>query len=174
MAEKVHFEIKDFPACRVIGKQIHVDCSKENPIPQFWDKCFGDGSCSRFEEMKEYYTQEHGLIGYMDNADETTFDYIVGMFLKPEAPVPEGYIYRDVPAMKIAVSWIEGVDLADIVMSAHGLTVSALKDGDYDLFTGPCSYCAEVYDYSRFVAPQAEGKKFIMDYWITVEKKQNK
>jgi len=167
MANLVNIIFTDFGPARVIGKEIKVKVGGEyNPIPQFWMKCFEEGTFQVLESMSDYIL-DPSYVGWEGDYDPDTneFSYIVGMLMNPNTPVPERFDFRDLPACKMAISWIKGVE-PEIYMEGTPLTVTAMKENGFE-YDDSVGYMIEVYTYERFVAPQEKGEKeVILDLYI--------
>lgn len=164
MAKLVNFQINQLQDYRIIGKAIYTMMGiKENPIPSFWGKCFEDGTFEQLEEMDDYHI-DNSYVGWMgDWKEDGTFTYICGMLMKQNTPVPEGYIYRDVPASTVAIGWIQGLE-KDIYPVAHEITQKAMEEKGYRADYGE-GWCMELYNCPRFTTPMENGE-VILDYYI--------
>ena len=54
-AELLSFQVARLPALTVVGKPLRVQMeeSGENPIPAFWERCFGDGTIETLMALPE-------------------------------------------------------------------------------------------------------------------------
>jgi predicted transcriptional regulator YdeE len=167
LASIVKIDFIDFGPARVLGKKIRTRVGGgNNPIPQFWMKCMEDGTFQTLEAMSEYML-DSSYIGWEGEYDPISkeFSYIVGMFMKPDAPVPDGFTFRDLPACKMAIGWIKGKE-PEIYMEGMDLTIKAIKEKGYD-YDNAEGYMIEVYTCERFGTPQSKGEKeVILDYYI--------
>ncbi len=165
MARLVNLQISQLQGFRIIGKAIytHMDM-KENPIPSFWEKCFEDGTFKQLDEMNDHHI-DHSYVGWMSDWNEADgkFAYICGMLMKPNTPVPEGFIYRDVPAATVAIGWIQGLE-KDIYPVAHEITQKAMEEKGYKVDVA-AYWCMELYNCPRFTTPMENGE-VILDYYI--------
>jgi len=169
MSELIAFELRELPAFRVIGKEIHplLDM-KENPIPAFWGQCFQDGSFNALEWLGPALLQPD-YVGFMCEYEPNAgnvFTYMCGVFAKADTEVPEGYTFRDYPAATVAVGWIKGPEKENY-LCAHKFTEGELRAKGY--LPGKAGWCAEVYNCPRFTTPAADGS-VILDYYIPCEK----
>jgi predicted transcriptional regulator YdeE len=168
VAELVHFEVKDFPAVLLIGKELRYSMELlmkgENRIPAFWDACFADGTFTRLEGQKDGIFDD-AYVGVMLDwgKGDGDFSYVCGMLMKDGADVPDGYISRVLPASKVAVGWIKGTDTMDVSSAAHVLTERKLKEEGRT--SDKMAWCMELYNCPRFTTPDADGK-IILDYYI--------
>lgn len=167
MASIVKIDFVDFGPVRVIGKEVKAKVDEENnPIPQFWMKCFEDGTFRTLEAIASDVVNP-AYIGWEGEYDPNSgvFSYIVGMFMKPNTPVPDGFTYRDLPACKMAIGWIKGEE-PEIYMKGMDLTIAAMREKGYE-YDDAEGYMVEVYTCERFVTPQNKGEKeIILDYYM--------
>jgi AraC family transcriptional regulator len=99
-----------------------------------------------------------------DGTDDS-FTYMVGMFMKADTPVPEGYTSYDIPKCILAKAWIYGEEY-DIYSNAHTLTVDAIRRNGYEVDWEHFFQC-EVYTDSRFGIPKNNGEKLLtLDYFM--------
>lgn len=164
-AELIHFTVTELNPSKVIGKKIRCQVGHPggNPIPAFWGKCFEDGTFKSLEEHPEriYAGVSVGWMGNFDPADHT-FDYIVGVFVKPDADVPEGMVGIRMPETRYAVGTIKGNE-PSIYMNAHSLTENAMKKEGLQF--NPSSVVEMEWYDERFC--RNEGYK-IIDLYIPV------
>lgn len=140
---------------------------KENPIPAFWDKCFSDGTFTKLEELREYHIDK-SYVGWMgDWNTDNKFTYLCGMIMKPNTPVPEGFVYRDIPASTVATGWIQGLE-KDVYSVAYDYTLKALEDQGYNV-DEESPWCMELYNCPRFTSPMENGE-IILDFYIPCRK----
>jgi predicted transcriptional regulator YdeE len=168
MATIINLQFTEFKAARVIGKTIWGQVNPENnPLPAFWDQCLNDGTFTTLENMKEYVVIPD-YIGWMGEYDPATgkFLYIVGMLMQPDAPVPEGYVYRDLPECTMGIAWIKGRESdGEIYREGMNLTLAALGEKGYH-YDDAAGYAVEVYNYERFVIPMQQGEpEVVLDYY---------
>jgi hypothetical protein len=169
MATLINLQFTVFKAARVIGKMIFGQVKPENnPLPAFWDQCINDGTFTTLKNMKEYLVIPD-YVGWMGEYDPATgrFCYIVGMLMKPEAPVPTGYVCRDLPECTMGIAWVKGrEDNGEIYFEGMNLTLAALEEKGYR-YDNTAGYSIGVYDYERFVIPMQQGvKEVILDYYV--------
>ncbi|MGE5530118.1 MAG: GyrI-like domain-containing protein [Patescibacteria group bacterium] len=169
MVKLVKLEIKHLPAMRIIGKTIRPNLMNENPIPAFWDQCFGDGTLTALEGLPESLL-DSAYVGWMSdyNADDGTFTYLCGMLMKPGTAAPEGLVFRDVPACTVAIGWIQGPE-KETYPVAHDYTQKALEEQGYKV-DEEADWCMELYACPRFTQPNEAGE-VILDYYIPCRKK---
>lgn len=165
MPELVRFSVEKMPAMKVVGRAMRVKMgSEENPIPGFWRTCFSDGMFERIEALGAP-ALDGSYVGFMCDyhADDGMFTYICGIFMKPDCPVPEGFVGRDVAESDVGVGWVRGPEFENYPV-AHKLTSEAMEKAGRKADEA-AGWCAEVYNCPRFTAPQENGD-VILDYYI--------
>lgn len=199
MVRKGHVKLKDYPRIsftnmRLVGGKIMVAEMKKIEYVQ-WDarkvvgmmkntafdrageECWGtavkEGLFDTLQELEEWFTpdmDDYFGLGYMSQfSDNMHFQYIVGRFVDPDAPVPDTLYAKDIPSGMVAKIWIEADNLNDIISCAYFLCTEAIeKTGyqvDYDSF-----YWCDVYTRDRYILPLEKGEKIILDYFLPVKK----
>lgn len=165
MVKLVNLQINELPEIRIIGKVVYPNMNmSENPIPAFWCKCFEDGTFTKLEELEEYHI-DSSYVGWMGDwdIDSGKFTYICGILMKSGTPVPEGFVYKDIPANTVAIGWIQGLE-KDVYSVAHELTQKAMEEQGYKLDKS-ASWFMELYNCPRFTTPMENGE-IILDYYI--------
>ncbi len=162
-----------FGAYKFVGRQIRVN-PMSNQIARFWGECFLDGTYDTLFDMADYLPEAiaHDFVGCQRNFDQATgtFLYMVGLFMKPDAPVPEGFVGFDVPACTLAVSWVQGEEY-ELYANSHPLTVAAIQANGYDVDWEHYFLC-EVYTKERFEQPKNNGERvYILDVYMPCIKK---
>jgi len=162
----VNLQVKELPQMCVVGRAIKVPSSMEtNPIPALWGQCFGDGTFETLDALESYHL-EKDYVGWMGEWDEEGFVYICGMLMRPDVPVPEGFDFRELPAAKAAVGWIQGQEW-EVVTAAHELTVGALAEQGYEP-NWAAGWSMELYNCPRYTNPDENGE-LILDYYIPIK-----
>jgi hypothetical protein len=90
--------------------------------------------------------------------------YTIGFFMKPGTPVPNGYDFRDIPAVYVAEGHMRG-EFWDMVFSQHRLLQDAICAQSEYVFSSP-AFAAEVY------LPETDADKdgvSRMKYYISCE-----
>jgi predicted transcriptional regulator YdeE len=167
MVQLTHHEIIQHKACKIVGRAIRTRAMTKD-IPELWDKCFAEDLFTKLirpENITDDLNPD--TIGAMYGYDGDTFCYIVGTFLKSDAPT-DGYDSVDFPAGKAIVTWIQG-PVPQVYGEAPNLTEAKLMDlgleADYSHIFG-----IEIYTMERFVAQQEKGKgNAILDYLIPLK-----
>ena len=172
MAKLVNLQINELSKMRIIGKIVRPNLDMEdNPIPALWGQCFNDGTFSILDELTEHHI-DSSYVGWMSdwNNDDGRFTYLCGMLMKPETPVPEGFVYRDIAASTVAIGWIQGLE-KETYPVAHEFTQKAMDEHGYKE-DEDALWCMELYNCPRFTKPMENGD-IILDYYIPCKKKDN-
>lgn len=168
MAKLIKLETTQLPKVYVVGKEIRVKMSdimgENNPLGGFWGKCMSDGTFNELAKQNVYSNDYVGLMVDWD-AGDGYFVYICGMLLKDDVTPGSEYTVRELGSTKIAVSWVQGTDTADVCMNAHNITAEALKEKGIDIET--IGWCMEVYNHPRYTTPDANGE-IILDYYVPI------
>lgn len=171
MGELIKFNLKKLPSLKLVGKELRYNMEAhmkgDNRIPTFWEKCFADGIFSLLEKQVDL-VYDNSYVGVMLDWDkgDGDFSYIVGMLMKDDAFVPEGYVCRDIEETDVAIGWIKGKNTADVCSAAHPLTEKAIKENGYKC--DQMKWCMELYNCPRFSQPDENGD-IILDYYIPVD-----
>jgi len=158
---------KPFGPYRFIGKGVVASPGSGEifgALWQQWKEIFG-----ALDSMKEYSVEEEpNGIAYMDTKGLEEYNnqmwYIVGRFMKSNAPVPQGFVYRDIKSEYVGVGHMKG-EFWDMIMSQHQLTAEAISAQDKYTFSED-SFGAEVY------LPETDsdsGGVTTMQYYIACE-----
>ncbi|HEX3047369.1 MAG TPA: helix-turn-helix domain-containing protein [Bacillota bacterium] len=175
MASVKKIEFIPFGPYKIVGKAIRTRPMTQE-IPTFWAQCFSNGTYEKLLEMKDYHPIEtdDAYIGYMRDFDSQgeSFTYLVGFFMKPDTPVPDGYVSYEIPACTIAQAWIEGEEY-EIYANSRALTVNAIKQNGYEVDWENFFQC-EVYTDLRFGIPKNKGEKIlVLDFYVPCKKAEN-
>ncbi len=165
MAKLYQLEIKELGPWCIVGKAIQSQIDSENPVPAFWDVCFGDGTFAKLESMKDWVLCPD-YVGFMTDwqGGDGKFTYIVGMMMKHGCPLPdESFVSRTVNPSTAAVGFIQGISTQDVCMNAHALTQHAMEERGCS--AEGAAWCMELYNCPRFTTPDEQGQ-IILDYYI--------
>jgi AraC family transcriptional regulator len=167
MAKLTRIEYVSFGGYKMVGKEVRTKNGLSG-VGEFWQHCFAEGMYEPLIAMKEYLPSEiDEYVGYMNdyNKHEDSFNYVVGMFMKADVPVPEGYVGYDVPHLTVAKAWIEGEE-NEIYNNAYFLITEAMQQNGYEVDRDNFYWC-EVYTDRRFGIPKSKGAKVLtLDYYI--------
>jgi len=167
MVQLTHHEIIEHKACKIVGRTIRTQALTKD-IPELWDQCFKEDLFTKLMIPENFTEDLHpDTIGAMYGYDGDTISYIVGTFLKIDAPT-EGYDFVDFPVGKAIIIWVQG-PIPQIYAQAPNLSENKLLDlgleADYSHIFG-----IEIYTMERFVAEQEKGQgNAILDYLIPLK-----
>lgn len=171
MSKLTKIEFVNYGPYKIVGKEIRTPISPN--IQKFWGQCFEEGMYDKLLAMKEYIPTDilDDYVGYFreyDGADES-FTYVVGMFMNPDTPVPEGYVGYDIPETLIAKAWIQGEEV-EIYNNAYFLITEAMQQNGYEVDWEQFYWC-EVYTDARFGIPKSQGETCLtLDYYMPCKK----
>ncbi|MBP1755227.1 MAG: putative transcription activator [Firmicutes bacterium] len=176
MSKLIRFEVKRFPAVRLIGKKVRMSLNPEgdNMTTNLWSRMWQDGSMDFLGNIPGRLTEERDTIGWIGDFDlqGSTCEYIAGVLTKAGTSVPTGYISRDLPECLMGVGWIQGREEdADLYAGAHEQVIQAMKEYGYDVDPSAGGYEMQYYSFHRFGVPRYMGEKIlIMDYYCPCKK----
>ncbi len=109
-------------------------------------------------EFRAEYADSGAHIGLMRWKKNDPFEYWIGMFLPPDAIIPEGYKSHDFPAANLGVCWVKGSEATVYFheedcnerLQTDGMKIISDQQGVYWYF--------ERYTYPRFVVPDENGE----------------
>lgn len=89
------YRIENMEAFWILGmeRKFHMDTAFAE-IPKFWDEYYAKG-------MQNTVCGQYGIC--MDESTDGSFSYLIADNCEPDAPVPTGYIKREIPAHTWAV-----------------------------------------------------------------------
>lgn len=166
MAELISFEIVEFQACRIIGKETAADLTCENPIPALWERCFIDGTFDALERLHEYHDFRNfpgvrsAYAGWTGPVQNGVFPYICGMIMKRDCPVPDGFAFRDLTAGTVAAVQLRG-SLPDLYGQPPDPILSRIERAGFRAG----GFSLELYTAQRFAAPDPQGQVILDYYW---------
>ena len=165
--EKLIF--KPFGPYRFIGKGVCAAPGSGEVFGALW-KDWAEIS-EPLRNMKEYRVEEEPFdIALMDNKGMEEFDskmwYTIGFLMKPDTPIPNGYDFRDIPAIYVAEGHFKG-EFMDMIFSQHRLLQDAIFAQSEYVYYSP-AFAAEVY------TPETDAMKTglpfsRMKYYISCE-----
>ncbi len=171
MSKLIRFEVKRFPAVRLIGKEVRMSLNPEgdNAAVNLWSRMWQDGSMNFLGSIPERLKEERDTVGWIGDFDYpgNTCVYIAGVLTKAGTSVPAGYVSRDLPECLIGVGWLQGrEDEADLYIGAHEHVIQAMIEYGYERDFSAGEYEMQYYSFHRFGAPRYMGEKIlIMDYY---------
>lgn len=172
MAQLIRFEKKQLPNLSVVGKKFVLrskNHAEHNQMPEFWARCFADGTFATLEGMRDCLFDE-SYVGWMGDwspwdAPGGSYTLIIGMLMRDEPELPTGFTRHELPATDAAVSWVKGKESA-VFGSAQELTEQAIRESG-----GSCdnmSWCIEMYNCPRFTKKDENGE-CILDYIVPLD-----
>lgn len=113
------------PKVRIIGKEVRNGGALGNTAPALWDDVFRTGENEILRSLSHFLGD--CLFGWTcDYEPETdTFSYIVCAMANADTPVPEGFVYRDIPET-ICAKGLYGEDMSHTLerIEAMGYTTN--------------------------------------------------
>jgi hypothetical protein len=176
MSKLIKFEVKRFPAVRLIGKKVRMSLNPEgdNAAVNLWSRMWQDGSMDFLGNIPGLLTEEKDRVGWIGdiNLQDSTCEYIAGVLTKAGTSVPIGYVSRDLSECLMGVGWIQGREEdADLYAGAREYVIQAMKEYGYEYDNSAGGYEMQYYSFHRFGVPRYLGEKIlIMDYYCPCKK----
>lgn len=170
MGVKVSFEVQDFPAVRFIGKEVMV--GKKNPVPELWQTVLNDGTNALLQNLPERVSPKGDTIGWMGEYNPKTkeFVYIAGILAQPDAIVPDGFAYRDIPECLMGIGWIQG-NTSQLEKGAHGKTEKMMRANGYAPDYSVVGISMEYYSFEKYANIKEDGiNTFTFGYYLPCKK----
>ena len=165
MAEIIKVYKERLPDVRFIGKRYTDDHRVNGDFGHLWSEWFEKGWFKELEKLGEL-PMENGYMGFMRCYPD--FEYWIGMFVPPNAEVPEGYAYFDLPEGDVGVCWIKGSEDDGSIYDMHDRCLEKLGEngmGEFKTSEDGRAYFFERYICPRFTEKDADGN-VILDYGI--------
>jgi predicted transcriptional regulator YdeE len=170
MGVKIYFEVQSFKAVRFIGKEVIV--RKKNPIPDLWEKILNDGTNDFLQSLPERVSPLGDTIGWMGEYNPQTkeFIYIAGIFAKPNAIVPNGFSYFDIPDCLMGIGWIQG-NTPHLEKGAHVKTEKIMRTNGYMPDYSIVGISMEYYSFNKYANIEEDGNDtFTFGYYLPCKK----
>lgn len=156
-----NFELFEMPSLRIIGLEARWGGELGNTAPALWDNVLQSSAGDTLMALPNW--KPDCLLGWLGEWDEETdtFVYMACVLCPPDAPVPDGFSHRDLPAVTVALGRY-GEDAEKTLTRAHALGFEA----------APCSWRAELY----FRKEQANPPKSVKSpgHWLIPVKPMDK
>ena len=129
-------EIFRLPKARVIGKEIRNGGSIGNTAPALWNEVYASGQMEVL--MRLPHILNNSTYGWTCDydAETDTFIYIVCVLTPADTPVPEGFIFRDIPET-LCAKGLYGESMAE--------TIGRIHENGYTTNWEPYGWNAELY-----------------------------
>jgi AraC family transcriptional regulator len=138
-----------------------------------WGAAFQQGVFDKLAPLEDWVCTDvdpYIGLGHMSRfTGQDEFQYVIGRFVEPAAPVPDGMYAEDIPAGTVAKMWIEGDTLNDIIDCAYLLGTEAIAKTGYKIDHEHFYWC-DIYTYARYCTPLEKGDKIMLDYIMPVFK----
>lgn len=167
MAKVIKVSKESFPPIRLIGKRYtDIDRGRDGGFSQKWGEWFEQGYFRPLEQLGTAPASGDAYIGCMRCVGE--FEYWIGMFFPEGTPVPDGYMFVDIPAGDVGICWIYGrQDTGELYgQEAHEMCVARIKEAGWSIADNPWFF--ELYNCPRFTTPDEEGN-VILDYGMYLQ-----
>ncbi len=177
-AKVVKFSVEPFPETRVIGKSVAVKTDvgiDDSTITDLLESMAKDGSTDFLLSLPERITSSPDTVGWMGDwqPGAETYTYLSGVLVTPDAPLPDGYTYRDIAACDMAVGWLQetdGEEVGNIFANASEHINQAMRENGYEFDGSHGLFEMEYYSYERFRLPTQRGEKITLDFYSPCKK----
>ncbi len=171
MAELKKIEYVDYRARKIVGMMKMTSFQKAGE--ECWGAAFKEGVFDKIAELEQWICRDidnYIGLGHMSKfVDNDNFQYIIGKFVEPDAPVPEKMYSENISAGTIAKIWIEADNINDIIDCAYLICSEAIEKTGYKIDHEHFYWC-DVYTYERYCTPLEKGQKVVLDYLLPVIK----
>ena len=172
-AKVIKFSVEAFPKLRVIGKTVIMKEPAEltdHTIEDLWESIRKDGSLDFLFGLTHKFSQDRDSAGWMGDFQpgQDHYTYLAGVLFEEDAPVPEGYEYRDIPECEMAHAWIqetEGDEGGDLFGDASGNMHKAMGEQGYQYDGSHGLFEVEYYSEERLTKTKERGDKAILDFY---------
>ena len=180
-AKLVRFQVVRFPKTRVLGKSVihKVDVGiDDRTIQDLWESMAHDGSLDFLLHLPGRVGQDDDTVGWMGDFEPGAdhYTYLAGILVEPTAPVPEGYIYRDIADCDMAIGWIqemEGEEGGDLHANASEHVTRAMKEHGYEYDSSNGLFEMEYISYERHRLARERGEEAILDFYSPCKRAAN-
>ncbi len=131
-----NFELFHLSKARVIGMEIRSGGSMGNTAPVVWKKVFQNGAFDILKSLPQVLNNSFYGWTCDHDAESDTFSYIVCVLTPAGTPVPEGFVYRDIPET-ICTKGLYGENFFE--------TLERAKELGYEPNWEPYGWNAELY-----------------------------
>ena len=155
--EIVKVYTKDLPALRFIGKG-----GMWNPaeFKEKWREWFANGWFEQLEKLGPASENEGGYLG--STGDDDGGSYWIGLLFPAGTPVPEGFMYVDVPAAQYAIFTFAGKEAGEL-FGEEGCKLVQEEYSRRGLAAVAGGRGFERYGYSHLAAPGQNGNLLVDD-----------
>ncbi len=171
MNEVVRLEIIRMPTVYIMGKEIRYSDealnSGDNRLPEFWDKCCKEGIFAPLTSQLDCIYDSSPVGVFLDwYLGDGNFSYIVGMLMKENAVLPDGYVVRRLEETDAALCWVKCQSITDTRTVPFESTAKAISEAGRSC--GNMKWCIDLYNSERSVTPDENGY-VILDCYIPLD-----
>ena len=169
--EVIKIEVIKLPTIYIVGKQLRYSDDAlnagDNRLPAFWDKCIEEDIFTPLESQKEHiYINSHAGVFLDWYLGDGVFTYTVGMLMKKDAAVPDGYVIRELTESEVAMLWVKCKELNETRAVPFESTAEAITQIGRSF--NNMKWCIDLYDRSRSTTPDENGY-VILDCYIPLD-----
>ncbi len=155
-------EIRDvlrepLPAVKLVGRRYgNGDRDEHGTFGRYWGEAFESGYLERLLEGKAAPGATGDYIGGMRGQDGA-FEYWIGVFLAPDAQVPEGFQAADIPAGELGVCYLYGNEASGELYGPEAAELCRAAFAARGWTPAPGAWYFERYNCPRFTTPDEAG-----------------
>jgi predicted transcriptional regulator YdeE len=169
--EVVKIEVVKMPKIYIVGKEIRYSYEAlekgDNRLPAFWDKCYKENIFAPLEmQINCVYDASHAGVFLDWHNSEKNFTYIVGILMKEDIIVPEGYIKRELPESEVALCWVKCKSIAKTRVVPFETTAEAIKK--IGRSHSNMKWCIDLFHNIRSLMPDKNGD-VLLDCYIPLD-----
>ena len=148
------------PHVKLVGKRYtNEDRDETGTFARYWQRAFREGWFFALRQGGKCVPgQSDDPLGMMRMVGENGgFEYWIGLFLAPDADIPEGFEGVEIPAGEVGVCWLYGNDKNGELFSeeASNLAMGALAEKGWSFSQD--AWFFERYNCPRFTDPDEKG-----------------
>lgn len=99
------------------------------------------------------------------------FVYIAGIFAEPNASIPDGFSYRDIPDCLMGIGWIQGTT-SHLEKGAHGKTEKIMRANGDEPDYSVVGISMEYYSFEKYANIQEDGRSILtFGYYLPCKKR---
>lgn len=148
---------ESLPPVKLAGRRYtHRDRDENGAFASHWQQWFREGWFDTLQQGGAVPGVSGDYLGAM-RGDGEAFEYWIGVFLPPDAAVPDGFDAVAFPAGELGVCWLYGSGQSGELfgMEAYRLSTAAFAGQGWNL--SPSGWFMERYNCPRFTKPDEKG-----------------
>ncbi len=146
------------PDVKLVGRRYtDKDRDETGTFAGYWQQCFREGWPARLKGGNTIPGVSEDMVGAMRMGGAGGFEYWIGVFLAPDAEVPEGFEAVDIPAGEVGVCWLHGNEQSGELYSMEASDMAMAALGEQGWSFSESGWFFERYNHPRFTTPDEKG-----------------